>query len=153
MGLLQTRVRAYLADLLVVLGVITAVGLLWFVLFSAKSPIAFIIGMQRVINQKERFLLHKVDHHRLAQELRNFAEQHHWHDADFVKDDPELPPFLRSLEPSSVYIRTDHIIVDFGGLFDAMDIRAFKPGVEGYGTKKLGDGLWCYARGGSGPSE
>lgn len=102
---------------------------------------------------KEQFLLLKVDHRRLAQELRNFAEQRGWHDADFGKDDSELPAFLRSLDPSSVYIRTDHIIIDFGGPFDAMNIHAFKPGIEGYGTKKLGDGLWFYARGGSGPSE
>jgi hypothetical protein len=153
MGLTNTGVRTYVHDLLVVLGVIAAVGALWFVLFSEKSPIAFIIGMQRVINQKERLLLHKVDHRRLAQELRGLAEQHSWRDADFAKDDPELSAFLRSLEPSSVYIRTDHIIIDFGGPFDAMDIRAFKPGLEGYGTKKLSDGLWFYARGGSGPSE
>lgn len=68
---------------------------------------------------------------------------------DLNKDDPRLPDYVRSLKPSAVYIRNnDHIIIDFGGPFDAMDIRAFKPGVEGYGTKKLGDGLWFYYRDG-----
>jgi hypothetical protein len=109
--------------------------------------------MQQVISQKKRFLLHKIDHHALTEALRDFAQKQDWREADFNKDDPRLPEYLRSLHPSAVYIRKDHIVIDFGGPFGAMDIRAFKPGFEGYGTKKLGDGLWFYARDGSGPSE
>ena len=112
------------------------------------------IAMQHAINQQERFLLRKVDHRALAQELRDLADRQEWKDVDFNKDDPTLPVYVRSLKPSAVYLRgNDHVIIDFGGPFDAMDIRAFKPGIEGYGTKKLGGGLWFYARGGSGPSE
>jgi hypothetical protein len=97
--------------------------------------------------------IRKNDHHALAQELRDLAQQQEWKEADFNKEDPRLPASIRSLKPSAVYIRNDHIIIDFGGPFNAMDIRAFKPGVEGYGTKKLGEGLWFYERSGSGPSE
>jgi hypothetical protein len=109
--------------------------------------------MQRAINHEKRFLLHKTDHHALAQELRDLAEKQEWKEVAFNKDDPRLPAYIRSLKPSAVYIRKYHIIIDFGGPFNAMDIRAFKPGVEGHGTKKLEDGLWFYARAGSGPSE
>lgn len=148
----EIKLRDYSTDLLIVFVVIAGAGVLWLTFFS-ENPFSFVIRMQQVITQKKRFLLHKIDHHALAQELRDLAEQQGWKDVDFNKDDPRLPAHVRSLKPSAVYIRNDHIIIDFGGPFDAMDIRAFKPGLEGYGTKKLGDGLWFYARSGSGPSE
>ena len=154
MRLPKSRRLSHGVDLLLILALITVGGLLWFIFFSEKSPLASIIALQHAINQQERFLLRKVDHRALAQELRDLAERHEWKDVYFNKDDSRLPAYVQSLKPNAVYIRgNDHIIIDFGGPFDAMDIRAFKPGVEGYGTKKLGDGLWFYARNGSGPSE
>jgi hypothetical protein len=148
----EIKLREYLPDLLLVFGLIAVVGIL--IALFARSPISLVVLMQHATNQEKRFLLHKVNHDALARELRNFAEQQEWKDVDFNKDDPRLPEYVRSLKPSAVYIRNnDHIIIDFGGPFDAIDIRAFKPGMEGYGTKKIGDGLWFYYRDGSGPSE
>jgi hypothetical protein len=148
----EIKLREYLPDLLLVFGLIAAAGIL--IALFARSPISFVVLMQHAINQEKRFLLHKVNHNTLARELRNLAEQQEWKDVDFNKDDPRLPEYVRSLKPGAVYIRNnDHIIIDFGGPFDAMDIRAFKPGIKGYGTKKIGDGLWFYCRNGSGPSE
>lgn len=136
-----------------ILGVLGLVTVLWFIVCYEKSPVSFMIAMRHAINEQKRLLLYEIDHAVLAQTLRQFAEQQQWTDRDFKADDPELPASLRILKPSSVYIRNDHILIDFGGPFDAMDIRAFKPGIEGYGTKKLGEGLWFYSRDGSGPSE
>jgi hypothetical protein len=154
MRLLKRWRLSYVVDLLLILALITIGGLLWFIFFSGNSPLASMIALQHAINQKQRFLLREVDHRALAQELRDLADRHEWKDVDFNKDDSRLPAYVRSLNPSGVYIRgSDHIIIDFGGPFDAMDIRAFKLGLEGYGTKKLSDGLWFYARTGSGPSE
>src|SRR5438128_6240203 len=97
---LKIKPREYFADLLIVLGVLAAVGILWFAFFS-KNPVAFVIRMQQVISQKMRFLLHKIDHHILAQALRDFAQQQDWRDADFNNDDPRIPAYLRSLKPSA----------------------------------------------------
>jgi hypothetical protein len=154
MRLLNNWRLSYVVDLLLILALISIGGLLWFVFFSEKSPLAWTIAIQHATNQQERFLLRKVDRRALAQELRDLADQQEWKNVDFNKHDSRLPAYVRSLKPSAVYIRgNDHIIIDFGGPFDAMDIRAFKPGLEGYGTKKLADGLWFYARSGRGPSE
>lgn len=144
----ESRRRLYLADLLVVFDVVAVTAILWFAFYSEKSPLAFITGMQHVINEKKHFFLYELDHHVLAKELREFAQQEGWKDADFNRDDPKLPASLRNLKPSAVYMRNNHIIIDFGGPFNAMDLRAFKPGVEGYGNKKIEEGFWFYARDG-----
>ena len=136
MRLLKSWRLSYVVDLLLILVLIIIGGLLWFIFFSEKSPLASMIALQHASNQQERFLLRKVDHRALAQELRVLAEREEWRDVDFNKDDPRLSAYMRNLRPSAVYIRAnEHIIIDFGGPFDAMDIRAFKPGIEGYGMK------------------
>jgi hypothetical protein len=129
------------------------VALLWFLTHSEKSPVAFLFALQHVINEEKRFLLYQVDHPLLAQTLRDFAEQQHWAESAFNKDDPRVPAALRVLKPSAIFVHPDFIALDFGGSFLAMDIRAFKPGLEGSGTKKLGDGLWFYSEDGSTPHE
>jgi hypothetical protein len=128
-------------------------GLLWFLLFSERSPLFFVIYMRHLANQQERFLCFEVDHTIIADTLRSFAEQQNWTEVGFNKDDPRVPAALRVLKPSAIFVHPDYVALDFGGPFFQMDIRAFKPGNVGSGTKKLADGLWLYTEDGSYPRE
>ncbi len=128
-------------------------GLLWFLLRSEHSPLFFVIYMRHLINQQERFLCFEVDHAILADQLRTFAEQQKWVEVGFDKDDPRVPAALRVLKPSAIFVHPDYIALDFGRPFFQMDIRAFKPGNWGSGTKKLADGLWLYTEDGRYPRE
>lgn len=100
----EIKLREYSTDLLIVFAVIAGSSILWLAFFS-ENPVSFIIRMQQAISQEKRFLLHRIDHQALAQELREFAEQQEWKELDFNKDDPMLPAYVRSLKPSAVYIR------------------------------------------------
>jgi hypothetical protein len=126
-------------------------GLLWFLLFSEKSPLFFVIYMRHFVNQQERFLCFEIDHTIVAENLRNFAEEQKWAEIGFNKDDPRVPAALRVLKPSAIFVHPNYVALDFGGPFFEMDIRAFKPGVAGNGTKKLAEGLWFYSEDGSYP--
>ena len=46
-----------------------------------------------------------------------------------------------------------YVSLDFGGPLFEMDVRAFKPGVAGEGTKKLSEALWLYTEDGSYPGD
>jgi hypothetical protein len=109
--------------------------------------------MRHIVNQKERFLCFEIDQAIVAENLRNFAEEQKWVEIGFNKDDPRVPAVLRVLKPSAIFVHPDYVALDFGGPFFEMDIRAFKPGVAGNGTKKLVEGLWFYSEDGSYPRE
>ena len=126
-------------------------GLLWFLLCSEHSPLFPIIYMRHLINQQERFLCFEIDHATVAQSLRTFAEQQNWAEAGFDKNDPRVPAALRVLKPSAIFVCPKYVALDFGGPLFEMDIRVFKPGVTGQGTKKLADDLWLYTEDGSYP--
>jgi len=126
-------------------------GLLWFLLRSEHSPLFFVIYMRHLVNQQERFLCYEIDHTIVADSLRSLAEQQKWTESGFDKDDPRVPAALRMLKPSAIFVHPDYVALDFGGPFFAMDIRAFKPGVAGEGTKKLAEGVWFYSEDGSYP--
>jgi hypothetical protein len=128
-------------------------GLLWFLLRSEHSPLFFVLYMRHLVNQQERFLCSEIDHTIVANALRSFAEEQKWAEVGFDKDDPRVPAALRVLKPSAVFVYPDYIALDFGGPFFQMDIRAFKPGVAGEGTKKLAYGLWLHTEDGSYPRE
>jgi hypothetical protein len=128
-------------------------GLLWFLLRSEHSTLFFIIYMRHLVNQQERFLCFEVDHAIVADTLRTFADQQKWAEVGFNQDDPRVPAALRVLKPSAIFVHPDYIALDFGGPFFQMDIRAFKPGNTGSGTKKLADGLWLYTEDGSYPRD
>jgi len=134
------------------IGTIAVVWLGWFLLHSEHSPLAFFIAMRHVINQEERFLLYDIDHASLAQALRELADQRKWQRADLSASDPSIPAALKILKPSAIWIFEDRIELDFGGAFLSFGFRAFPHGVEGYGTKRLGDGFWFYSEDGRVPS-
>jgi hypothetical protein len=128
-------------------------GLLWFLLRSEHSPLFVVIYMRHLVNQQERFLCFEIDHAVVAETLRSFADQQKWAETGFDKDDPRVPAALRVLKPSAIFVHPDYIALDFGGSFFEMDIRVFKPGESGSGTKKLAEGLWLYTEDGSYPRD
>ncbi len=96
--------------------------------------------------QKELSFTRKSQRATMAQCLREFAEQHHWLEGTQInKGDPGLPPCVRGLEINGIYIEHDYVALSFGNAFRLMELRAFRPGITGYGTKKLADGFWYYA--------
>jgi hypothetical protein len=130
---------------------------------SEHSPLAFVIALRHSINQRERGLLYQTDHAALAQIMREFATDRQWASgqptksefdplAAFRASDESLPPALRVLKPSGILIFDDRIELEFGGAFLHFGIRAFRPGLPGNGTKRLGDGIWFYSEDGYVPS-
>jgi hypothetical protein len=122
----------------------------WYARHWLEIPYDLVV-LRHVINQEKRFLIYEIDHDVLARTLREFAEEQHWAEVGFNKDDLRLPAALRVLKPSAVFIHPDYIALDFGGPFLAMDIRAYKSGLAGEGTKKLAEGLWFYSEDGTYP--
>jgi hypothetical protein len=147
--------------ILLVLGAITAT--LW-LFTSEQSPIAFVIALQRAVNERERALLYETDHPALAQVMREIAQERRWaspQPSTLAPDDPlildgkdsSLPIAARLLKPSHIAVFRDHIEFEFGGALLHFGIRTYRPGIPGEGTKRLGDGIWFYAEDGRVPSQ
>jgi hypothetical protein len=148
-------------------GLTAVISILWLI-FSEHSPLAFVIGLRHAINQRERGLLYDTDHAVLAQIMREFATDRQWASGQptksefgppefgpliaFGASDQSLPPALRVLKPSRIIIFDDRIELEFGGAFLHFGIRAFRPGLPGNGTKRLGEGVWFYSEDGYVPS-
>jgi hypothetical protein len=111
----------------------------------------FIGGMRRAMDDRERVVLYQLDHASTAKKLRQFAQQIGWKRADIRASDPRFPAALRRFEPWGVWMYPDYIELEFGGAFGDIGFRAFRPGLAGTGTKKLGDGVWYYAQDGRVP--
>lgn len=135
----------------------------WLVL-SRVPLFDFIFGMSRSIDAKKRVLLYHVDHAILGALLREFAANRRWSSGALPSREPEfislalgrdditvIAPALRLLKPTSVRLSDDEINLEFGGTFEHFGVRAFRPGLEGSGTKRLGAGLWFYAENGRCP--
>jgi len=125
-------------------------ALLWFI-FSSENPISFFFGMQHAVREEERFVLYHVDHAAVAAELRQLAEQRGWSRFDMSASDPAFPSALRTLKAEGVWAFQDYIELEFGGAFGDIGLRAYRPGLPGSGTKKLGDGVWFYSEDGNCP--
>jgi hypothetical protein len=122
-----------------------------FVMFWPRSPVSFIFAMHHAMRQHERFVLYEIDHAAIASELRDVASQRGWKQFDMPASDPSFPPALRLLKPWGIWSSPDYAELEFGGAFGDIGIRAFRPGLAGYGTKQLGDGIWFYSEDGSCP--
>ena len=118
-------------------------------LWHARHPISaalFGFGMAYFDIQKKRSFTRKSHRATMAECLREFAKQHEWLEGTQInKDDPRLPPCVRGLDINGIYIEHDYVALSFGSAFQLMELRAFRPGVPGYGTRKLADGFWYYA--------
>jgi hypothetical protein len=96
--------------------------------------------------QKEHSFTRKSQRAAMAQCLREFAMQHDWLEGTQIsKSDSGLPACVRGLEINGIYIEHDYVALSFGSAFQLMELRAFRPGITGYGTRKLADGFWYYA--------
>jgi len=131
------------------------------VLYS--RPLALVYELIRTIPREERRILYGVDHETLAKELRKFAAQERWNNPNksetpdfFHGNDPRLPASLRQFHPGWIQINDDRI--DFGcgqSVWDkslSFGISVWRDGLEGFGTKKLGNGVWFYSEDGRVPS-
>ena len=106
---------------------------------------------------RERQLLYEIDHAEFASVVRRFAAENGWNQdrvwpVYFEKTDTRVPMVLRGLGFSILNIYDDRVDVDFGGPFLSFGISVFRDDADGYGTKKLGDGVWFYAEDGRIPA-
>ncbi len=116
--------------------------------------------LSALVGHRERQILYRVDHSKLASELRTFATTRRWSTAPhrerpdhFSGDDSELPSSVRTLKPTAVWLLDDRIDVEFGGPLVNFGIRVFPEGIKGDGVKELGQGIWFYADDGKLPSK
>ncbi len=128
-----------------------------------RRPVALVYQLARIIPGEEKRILYDVDHKELAAELREFAAERRWNNWNrspasdfFYGNDLKLPEELRQFRPGWIQIDDDRI--DFGcgqSVWDkslSFGISVWRKGLEGYGTKKLADGVWFYSEDGRVPS-
>jgi hypothetical protein len=108
--------------------------------------------LREAMNARERIVLYQLDHALAAKKLRELAAQLRWQHTSIAADDQRFPAELRRFEPCCVWLFPDYIELEFGGAFGDIGFRAFRSGLVGHGTKKLGDGLWYYAQDGRVPA-
>ncbi len=125
---------------------------IWIDAMGQNSPQPDLDQLRKQIVAKERVILYELDHSSLAKELREFAktmkQQQMTRDDSgiFIRlDDPRFPDALKLLKPNSLRVCADYVSIEFGGPFLHFGITAFREGLEGKGTKKLGPGIWFYA--------
>jgi hypothetical protein len=109
--------------------------------------------------EEEKHILYHVDHTELAAQLRQFATEMRWGRNEkkgepniLWANDSRIPPGLEGLSPTSIAVFDDRIILECGGGLFHFGVVAFRQGIEGSGTKKLGVGLWFFAEDGRVPS-
>jgi hypothetical protein len=141
------RLRKYLLACLLSI----VVALICFLAYF-RLPIAFVYLAAREIPSEEKRILYHMDHKALAQELRGFAAQERWNNANrsqaadfFYGDDSKLPDSVRQFRPGWIQINDERI--DFGcgravlDLSKSFGISVWREGLEGHGTKKLANGV------------
>ncbi len=146
----MVAIRRRISWLIAATAVIVIAALGW---FRWREYLLFFPIMYHLNKQRERFILYNTDHVALGRVLRQFADQQKWAREDFSADNPLVPEALRVLKPSAIWMFEDYVELEFGGPFDDIGFRVFRPGLKGYGTKELGDGLWLYTEDGCCPSE
>jgi hypothetical protein len=129
------------------------------IVILASRPITFPYRAKSVILKREREILYQLDHEAVASELRHFALGQRWSKVKngskfdfFYGTDAAIPHSLQPVKPSSVRVFDDRIELEFGGAFLHFGIRVFPEGVDGFGTKKLGKGIWFYSQDGRVPA-
>ncbi len=136
--------------------VLVVAGGLGIVAFRVAPVIAFSLTIHSQNVRKERQILYEIDHEVFATIVREFAAAHGWNEsfvdhAYFTNTDPEVPTVLRGLGFSLINMYDDRVDVDFGGPSLSFGISVFQEGLEGYGTKKLNEGVWFYSENGKVP--
>jgi TonB family protein len=116
-------------------------------------PVSYTIMNPRdAMDARERIVLYQLDHTLTAKKLRQLAAQYGWLHASIPANNQHFPPELRRFDPCCAWLCPDYIELKFGGAFGEIGFRAFRPGLVGYGTRKLGEGVWYYAQDGRVPA-
>lgn len=148
---LRTRVKAAgISAVITIVIIIVALGV-WL-----REPLYMIYKTRNYFAEKETTLLYYAKHKGLATELRRFAEEQRWGRADkspepdfYYGDDPKLPALVRAVHPSWVQISDDRIDLGCGDVTwigsRSFGISVWRTGIEGWGAKKLGEGVWFYS--------
>jgi hypothetical protein len=111
-----------------------------------------VANLREAMDARERVVLYHLDHLLVANRLRQLAAQLGWKRTSVAADDQRFPTELRRFEPCCVWLFPGYAELEFGGAFGDIGFRAFRPGLVGYGTKRLGPGLWYYAQDGRVPA-
>lgn len=140
-------------------GWLIGIGLLCVIVFFTAPALVMGWMFHRTITVEQERVLYQLDHPALGVHLREFAAREFWAlpktpkaGVFFYADDPAVPPELKHVQPSSVYIDGEKIHLEFGGPPLHYGIIAFRPGLAGSGTKQIGDGLWFYSENGRFPT-
>lgn len=119
------------------------------------GPLYFVYEMDKSIKAEQKQILYGLDHEIVAKELRKFGAETRWgkptsaNRFDYYKgDDPALPVVLRGLGPSAIRVYDDRVEFECGGAFLNFGLIAYRNGIEGTGTKKLGQGIWYFSQNG-----
>jgi len=115
----------------------------------------FVYELDKTIKGKQKLILYGLDHEIIANELRKFGSETRWSRPTSINrfdyyegEDPALPVVVRGLGPSAVRVYDDKVEFDCGGAFLNFGLIVYRPGIEGKGTKKLGEGLWFFSQNG-----
>ena len=84
--------------------------------------VLFILGFEKVISEDKAFLLHHVD----FAELRDAADELHEQTlkanafkeqqvVGYSSDNKDLPPALRILKPTHIFVEKERVCIEFGG--------------------------------------
>lgn len=151
--------RQVLVRLLIVgTAIVLAGSLLLLPILHAEEPtmLSYLFRIFSVVGKQ--WILHGVDHKKIAEELRMFAHQHRWDlpatDRPAVtivwSESVTFPERLKALKASSIQISDECVKLEFGGTPLHYGIAVFREGNRGSGVKKLGDGVWFYSEDGRG---
>ena len=115
------------------------------------------VGHRVAISLRQQWLAHGLNAATVAADLRQFARDQRLTRPEkvntpydfFYHDDSRFPVRVRLLQPSWVQISDDRIDVGCGEIGHdgayAFGLRVWRDqNAPGYGTKKLGEGMWYY---------
>jgi hypothetical protein len=115
--------------------------------------VLFILEFDKVISEDKYFLLHHVD----FEVLREAADQMHekalkakaLEDDQIVSyssDNKDLPPALRILKPTHIFVEKERVSIEFGGALYYFGIFVDTTEVKETGDRKLADRVWFYSQ-------
>jgi hypothetical protein len=143
-------------NILIAAAVAGAVAVMSILAFKLTGGLYFLHVLKGQNTRKEKQILYELDHAVVAATLRRFAGEQNWPNSNgppkyYTNTDPRVPIALRGLGFSIINIYDDRVDIDFGGPSLSFGLSVFPQGIEGQGTKKLGEGIWFYSEDGRVP--
>ena len=104
----------------------------------------------------KRRVLKKLDHQKVALEVRAFARRSRWDVSAaafpityIASDERAFPSDFKNWGASGIRIFDDRAELEFGGTPFHFGIAVFRDGERGFGVHQLGEGVWFYSEDGS----